>query len=132
MDSNQICLGDCLPRYYSSVQTFSCQRCPYDCYTCDSYGQCLTCDDSVDFRVFFRDIGRCLPLPGYYDNLSQICLPCPLGCLLCQSETYCLSCNTGFFLDLDFMCTASCPAHYFGDTSSLLCVPCPYDCLNCD
>ena len=82
--NNNFCSKDCPVRLYPSTQTFTCQKCPYDCLTCRESGQCLSCSSS-DFRVLFANISRCVASPGYYDNKTQVCLPCPKGCYLCTA-----------------------------------------------
>ena len=131
MNPSQLCAKECPPRYYPSLQTSTCQLCPYDCLTCDSSGNCISCD-TLDHRMLFSNISRCQATPNFYDNKSQICLPCPKTCLLCQSETYCISCRPGYYLNFMFQCAVDCPPYYYRDKTTLTCFPCPYDCQNCD
>lgn len=127
MNSKQECGRGCPDRFYPSEQTFTCQKCPYDCLKCTHSGNCISCNSS-DLRVLFTNLSRCLPLPGFYDNGSRVSIPCPPSCKLCQSATYCISCVPGYFLNIDYTCLDSCPAHFYRDKVTLSCLRCPYDC----
>ena len=48
--------SQCFVRYFIGSGP-SCQPCPYDCYTCDSNGSCISCNSSTDHR--FLNGTRC-------------------------------------------------------------------------
>jgi proprotein convertase subtilisin/kexin type 5 len=103
--------------------------CPYDCFTCNAQGQCLSCNASADFRTLSAATSRCLPMAGYFDELKTVSTACPPSCATCLLASYCLSCAPGYFLGLDSLCLSSCPLKTFSDGVS--CLPCAYDCLSC-
>jgi hypothetical protein len=72
MLENTICTDRCPDRYIPDLTIKACQRCPFDCLTCDSTGHCLTCSQ-LDFRTFSSAASRCNPINGYYENYTQVC-----------------------------------------------------------
>ena len=80
--NKSLCDQKCPNRYYTNQQTISCDPCPYDCFTCDIEGNCLTCS-TKDHRRLFDITERCLCLPRYYDNGTSGCLQCDLTCTMC-------------------------------------------------
>lgn len=76
-----LCYGSCPVRTYSinpNSASSTCKRCPYDCYTCSSNGDCLSCSSTIDFRQLSGV--RCVPISGYYESNETIAFKCPLGC----------------------------------------------------
>jgi hypothetical protein len=74
----------------------SCNACPYDCYTCNRYLECLICNTATDFRYLDISSSRCLPLRGYYDtgrNESKA-QPCQTNCYYCVNASVCITCTT--------------------------------------
>ena len=76
-------------------------------------------------------MSRCLPIPGYYDNKTEICVICPNGCSLCQSHKYCYTCLPGYYINPQFLCGVECPFRSYLDSSTSTCLSCPYDCYTC-
>lgn len=56
----------CPSRTIFNTATNICDLCPYDCYTCDLAGKCLSCSRNVDYRELNITSSRCQPLPGYF------------------------------------------------------------------
>lgn len=131
LNSSKLCAGGCQPRSFASIQTSTCQPCPYDCLTCNYKGLCLSCS-TTDFRILSTVTSRCVPIPTYFDNKTSVCAPCATGCNLCVSETYCINCLSGFFLNGNFSCLANCPINFYKDLTISSCLPCPFDCSSCD
>ncbi len=104
--------------------------CPYDCYTCDSNGNCLSCN-TTDFRIL-STTKRCLAQDGYFDNSSQICVKCPTLCSKCNSLTVCTSCIGGQFLRPNNQCYGTCENGYYADNITNLCVTCVSGCQSCE
>lgn len=131
-----MCYSTCLPRFYPNTNTLVCDHCPYDCYTCDSLNNCSSCNNSTDFRELYlnstSNVTRCVPLNGYYDNLTTISIPCPLSCKTCLNASFCTSCPNGYFLRIDHQCYTTCLVRYYSDSSTNTCKDCPYDCYTCD
>ena len=112
-------------------EAYICKRCYYDCYTCKDYGQCLTCNATVDFRSIDTSSNRCVCQLGYYDNFTQICLKCPYNCTVCTGPTTCSSCNIGYQMS-GALCISVCPLRFIRDSSNSNCIACRYDCETCD
>ena len=93
----------------------SCLPCPYDCYTCNSTGACLSCS-SADSRVLDLNSSRCIPIDGYFDNNVTVSTKCLSKCSLCSSLTICSACSSRYFLNI----------------SASTCDSCPYDCFTCN
>jgi hypothetical protein len=118
---------------------------------------CTSCSANIDHRQYSQVnfTGRCIPLPGYYENGQTVATQCVAGCLNCSSADLCLQCRSGYDL-FDGRCSnASClPGSYCLTCSSptycnacveravfdyafealnsiLKCKPCPYDCYTC-
>jgi hypothetical protein len=104
--------------------------CPFDCLTCDSNQNCLTCSAS-DFRTLSQ--GRCVPLPGYYENNQTVAGACSTGCANCTSASSCDSCSSGYQLQSG-QCvsnqTQGCPPRTFDFNGE--CSACPPDCYTCN
>jgi len=71
LDANGLCSTSCGPRYYSNTVLLICQNCPFDCYTCDGYGSCTSCNDTIDNRMLDTGTRRCIPLQGYFQNITS-------------------------------------------------------------
>ena len=131
-----MCYTTCLPRFFPNTSTLVCDNCPYDCYTCDSKGNCLTCNGTTDFRVLLvnttAQTSRCVPMNGYFEIFTQTASFCPVSCSLCLNLTYCTSCNNGFYLRADNQCYSTCLERYYADSSSNTCKNCLYDCYTCN
>jgi proprotein convertase subtilisin/kexin type 5 len=132
LQPNGVCLTTCPPRFFASQVTHTCRGCPYDCYTCNDQGQCLSCNVSTDFRMLSTATMRCVSVPGYYDELKTVSTACPVSCATCLLATYCLSCTAGYYFGLDNLCYASCPVRTYPDQATFTCLRCPYDCYTCN
>lgn len=106
-----LCYGTCPARSYVSnpnSPSNTCNRCLYDCYTCSSNGDCLSCNQAVDFRTL--NGSRCVPMLGYYQSGIQIAAKCPQGCTACTSAFNCSSCIEGYILYSN-ECRTYCPTN---------------------
>ena len=107
--SGGLCYGTCPSRTYATSPnsaSSTCNRCPFDCYTCDSSGNCLSCNSSVDFRQLSNN--RCVPLAGYYQTGQEVAGKCPSICSSCSSLTSCSGCLSGYHLR-GSRCESDCP-----------------------
>lgn len=110
-----------------------CQKCSYDCYTCDNNSTCLTCDSHTDRRQIDSNSSRCIPLKGYYDNGSTVSAACPSVCTACLSPSHCTECNYHYYLGRDNMCLYKCSTPLLAKGQQRpTCSNCPYDCMTCD
>jgi hypothetical protein len=80
--------------------------CPFDCFTCDSNGSCLTCNGTSDHRGLLK--GRCAPLEGYFEGYATVAEQCPSSCLACSSPTNCSACKPNYE-PTEFGCSNFCP-----------------------
>ena len=131
MRADNLCYSTCPARQYGNVDTTQCTNCPYDCYTCDSVGDCLTCNDTHDFRVI-SSAKRCILMPGYFDNLATVSVRCSSGCSVCPKSSVCTICFPDYYLRTDKLCYTACLDRTFPNRKTWTCDPCPYDCLTCD
>ena len=129
---DNFCYTTCLPYFFANRSSLTCDPCPYDCYTCSSSGNCLSCNDTTDFRQLNSNSSRCVPMNGYFENLTTICPQCPSVCSSCLSLTLCTYCALGNFLRNDSMCYPTCQPRHYGDNLTLICLSCPYDCYTCN
>jgi len=127
---DKYCYTTCLVRYFANSGNNTCTNCPYDCLTCNPNGSCLSCDITTDFRTLNGT--RCIPIPGYFDNITHISAKCPQACALCLNITYCINCNNRNFLNYLNQCNSSCPVRYYPINAILICANCTYDCYTCD
>ena len=107
--ANGLCYGTCPVRTYATSPNSAnstCNRCPYDCYQCDSSGNCLSCNSTIDFRELSGS--RCIPMPGYYETNQPAAAKCPIGCTHCTSPSFCSSCTANFTL-FNGSCQTTCP-----------------------
>lgn len=155
-----MCYDLCPARTYADSSTLSCTVCPYDCYSCDSTN-CLSCNTATDFRVLSSSTSRCVPINGYFDNLTTVCVKCgsnclqcvsasycvncedgyyisggvcakcPEGCLTCISNSECQSCSAGLILAANFLCYAPCFPSQYFNVSTLSCQNCSKGCISC-
>ena len=126
------CSLTCPFRYLENNYTRTCEPCPYDCYTCDRNRECISCNETHDFRSLSNATLRCTPITGYYDIKVQIALPCNPGCVECRSLSLCFRCMSGLYMYNDQYCLSSCPDQYFPNDRYRICQPCPYDCQTCN
>ena len=99
---------------------------------CDGNGNCLSCSPIIDFRVIAVTTRRCLPLIGYFEDMTQVCPSCPQNCSICVSATKCQACLTGYFMNSSNLCSDTCPLRFYPSLQTFSCQACPYDCLTCD
>ena len=109
------CYTFCLQRQYANNISRTCIQCPYDCYSCKKNGECITCNETTDFRVLSPTTSRCMPLMGYYENFLTVSAQCPTGCSECSSSTFCTACEVGFLLTDNQLCADSCPLRFYPD-----------------
>ena len=129
---NNTCNRGCPSRYFAEENSLTCRFCPYDCLHCNKNGDCTDCSLTNDYRMVSGLSNRCLPLIGYYDNLTQVGKLCRVGCLACFSQDICSGCIFGYYLNSEYYCLTSCPLRRFADNLTQTCQPCPYDCSTCD
>jgi proprotein convertase subtilisin/kexin type 5 len=103
--------GSCLPNCTLQPAAVgkprsTCAACPYDCLTCNLYGDCLTCNIS-EFRILDPARSRCAPMPGYYDSGAFVSQPCSQGCASCSSATTCQQCGPDYSLNGNGQCEAA-------------------------
>ena len=86
------CVGATLQSSNKTV----CEPCAnYDCGTCDTSGNCTSCD-ATSHRAMDANTSRCLPVDGYYDDGSSFVAPaCDPSCATCSgsSQANCSSCS---------------------------------------
>ena len=60
----------CANRHYLDAIQDTCKPCRYDCMSCNSADQCLTCDNSLmQTKRRLTPAGKCLcPSVGFYDD----------------------------------------------------------------
>lgn len=75
----------------------SCQDCPFDCETCNSEGECLTCSEQNQHRMIGNE-SRCVPYVGYYQSNTRVAASCGPGCSRCTSVGVCTQCFQDYFL----------------------------------
>jgi len=126
-----MCYSTCLERYYGDNDQLICKQCPTDCYTCNSDGNCITCNDTNDYRQLSIGGKRCVAKDHYFDNNVTVCALCASVCSTCTSLTSCTACETGYFLRNDNYCYDSCLSRYYGNIAYNKCENCPYDCYTC-
>ena len=78
---------ECPPHYFINSSTNTCDFCPFDCWTCNNDGNCLSCGS---FRLM--NGSRCPPLPGFFETNTSIPEPCLNNCLICSSAADCSEC----------------------------------------
>lgn len=74
------------------------------------------------------------PSVYYYsskDSNAYICLSCISPCLTCLNSSYCLSCVPGYMLS-NGLCSTSCTASYYFNTTIVSCASCSSFCLICN
>jgi hypothetical protein len=123
--------GGCSDRFYYATASSSCKACPFDCLTCDSNNNCITCQSLSDHRTLTGS--RCAPLPGYYENNQTVAAKCPEGCSACSSGTSCSACSSNYVLQSGLCVlntTSGCAPRQFDYYGS--CLACPYDCYTCN
>jgi proprotein convertase subtilisin/kexin type 5 len=138
-----MCNATCPVRYFADDNIRSCFSCPYDCYTCNSSGACLSCNETTDYRTLSSSTSRCVALPGYFEIIkpaqrllqigaaSSAIVVCPNSCATCSQSSVCSFCAANNYLRSDNYCYPTCLPRFFENNVSRRCVPCPYDCLSC-
>ena len=91
-----LCYSQCPLRMFENNSTLTCDACPFDCLTCASNGNCLSCDQQTDHRYLVYS--RCDPVPGYYESNAEAAWPCISGCAICSTQNTCLECFSGYNL----------------------------------
>jgi proprotein convertase subtilisin/kexin type 5 len=129
--ADHLCHADCSPRFVGNSSSLTCDLCPFDCYTCDQTGVCLSCNATTDFRQLSVISGRCNPIAGYYESSMRVSARCPAMCSACSSSTNCGSCSMGYYLRSSNMCYAFCLSRTFGDIQNRICQNCPSGCQEC-
>ena len=131
MRADSMCYSSCLDRFYGDLVTLACLVCPYDCLTCNSGGNCLSCDGATDHRTINNQTSRCDPSVGYYESGVTVAALCPEGCATCINGQACDSCVSGFYLRADNLCYTTCLPRFFKNTTARTCEHCDYDCYTC-
>ncbi len=108
-----------------------CKKCPYDCFTCDSNGNCQSCNATTDFRELNSTTKRCVAVQGYFDAKVTVASKCNQSCILCTALTNCSLCQDSYFLTPEKLCASFCPARYYADVPTKTCKQCLYDCYTC-
>ena len=106
---------ECPVRFVLNITTSACDNCPFDCYTCNITGECLTCSSVLDFRQLNTTTNRCVPMEGYYETNVSVAGWCSSNCKECISGTVCTLCYPRYYVDAVQACSS-----------------CPYDCYTCD
>ena len=96
--------------------TRQCISCPYDCLICNSLEDCLNCSYEDDHRYLDIQNKRCVPVAGFFDNLTTVALPCFTGCEYCSSDTSCIVCTANLKKGPGNLCYKDCPAGTFNNT----------------
>jgi cysteine-rich repeat protein len=100
-NSSTVC-NQCVGATFQAANKTTCDPCAnYDCSTCDSSGNCLSCN-ATSHRQLDPNTSRCLPASGYYeDNSSFVAPACDPSCSSCTaaSSASCLSCAPGRVLN---------------------------------
>ena len=118
--------SQCFVRYFIGSGP-SCQPCPFNCYTCDSNGSCLSCNSSTDHR--FLNGTRCEPEVGYFSsNNLTVAQQCDPGCTRCLTASVCTACDSRHVLNNNGGCDCT-PGTYHSSYSG--CTRCYYKCLTC-
>jgi proprotein convertase subtilisin/kexin type 5 len=104
LNSSTLCTNSCQARYYPDFVVEQCLVCPYDCYSCNSSGSCISCSSALDFRTLNNETSRCVCMQGYFDNRTSQCVACPTGCARCSSLSLCLNCLSTYYLFIDDLC----------------------------
>jgi proprotein convertase subtilisin/kexin type 5 len=105
----------------------SCIACPFDCYTCNTNGHCLSCNATQDFRVI--SVNRCVPLPGHYESNTTVAGTCFEGCAICNSGSTCIVCSFLLARLGNDQCVGVCPPGMFAESG--ICTACPSNCSSC-
>lgn len=132
MQTDSLCHSSCPPRYYPNTKTLACSLCPFDCLTCDSANNCLSCSSNADFRTWNLSTKRCDPSAGYFESGKTVSSQCPSVCSACTSLSFCSACVSGYYLRSDNLCYAFCPLGFFPNQQTRVCSSCPSGCLSCD
>ena len=85
--------------YYTNATNYSCLPCSYSCDTCSNQTLCDSCS-AISNRIFNN--GFCDPMPGFFDNGTQVAPACISPCDNCTSTTVCTSCVYSYFLNATF------------------------------
>jgi len=95
------CYDVCPDGTYSDTVLLECKSCPYDCLTCNSISECLSCSAEIHFRQLNNNTKRCQPIYGYYDDgFNIIAQSCIDPCKSCSSKAHCLECkNNSYFIN---------------------------------
>ena len=99
-----LCTTTCPNGYYANVALYNCAACQYSCTTCPNATVCTSCAASTN-RVLNSTTGFCDPLPGFFNNYTQLAPACITPCLQCTSATVCSTCvNTSYFISPALTC----------------------------
>ncbi|EAS03999.2 EGF-like domain protein (macronuclear) [Tetrahymena thermophila SB210] len=114
--------------------TSNCIRCNFNCSSCSSLSQCITCNPYNPLIV--QSPPTCACKDGYYlDSINQICQKCHASCNTCNGpfSNQCLTCsNYPAYSTLDpntGLCNCS-PGYY--RTSEGTCSQCSQYCNSCE
>ncbi|EAS01190.2 LA domain protein (macronuclear) [Tetrahymena thermophila SB210] len=136
ISSTGIC--QCVDGYFDDLTNILCQKCPYQCKTCDIQ-KCLTCDITRDL------VGMtCQCKKGYLEVGNQACDSCSPLCSECSQTRYkCTACNTAItFRQLNQQNSCLCQEGYFDaskyDSKTRIpileipnCLKCKKNCKSC-
>jgi len=74
---------------------------------------------------------RCVPIQGYFDNSTQICVQCPSVCSSCTTAKICTFCVNNYFLRVDNYCYTDCLVGFYPQNTTWSCEKCPLGCTSC-
>ncbi|KAL4450910.1 hypothetical protein ABPG74_011752 [Tetrahymena malaccensis] len=128
----------CVDGYFDDLVNNLCQKCPYQCKTCDIQ-KCLSCDVTRDLVS-----QTCYCKKGYIETGNQACDSCSPLCSECKIAKYkCTACNTETtFRELNQQNSCLCQQGYF-DASKYdlktrvpileipICLKCKKNCKSC-
>jgi len=125
----------CPAYYYADITTLSCLVCSSNCLTCQySAVYCTSCKPNSTTPLLQNNtcVSNCSSNSTYAGSLGGIsaCVLCISPCQTCSNSTYCLSCVAGYMLS-GGICSTSCTAGYFFNSTIVNCQACSTGCLIC-
>jgi proprotein convertase subtilisin/kexin type 5 len=148
------CLDDCPTGYFADANR-DCKPCSTFCATClpSNPNHCLSCFSTNEYVYPVNGTCSLCNQEGEFkiETMPKTCDHCDLSCKTCfeAGGAYCYSCHFGFglqgtapntcipctspnIIDSNNICTSSCSAGQFYDSTTLSCQFCPEGCTSCD